>query len=171
MLQDRSSQLHIPSVVKTLLLARVLRVPRFIYAPGLGPVLNKFGKYLSKLALKGANILIVRDKESVDFLNSIGINENIKLTADPAFDLQTPFDNLKRHLVKGAIADGWMHCEIEIEFTSVGRDEVKAKIKFYSQFDHSLVRIIEVAPSIKAGDTLRLPGLIVSYKIDIFGSG
>jgi len=101
MLQDRSSQLHIPFVGKTLLLAKLLRVPRFIYAPGLGPVINHFGKFLSKLALEGSRALIVRDAGSVDFLNSIGINQQVNRNADPAFSLQTAFDNLQPSSVDG----------------------------------------------------------------------
>ena len=97
MLQDRSSQLHIPFVVKTLLLAKFFRVRRFVYAPGLGPVVNRFGKLLSKLALKDSNTLIVRDVGSVDFLKSIGINQQVNLTADPAFSLKTPADDSEHY--------------------------------------------------------------------------
>ncbi|MFH1862729.1 MAG: polysaccharide pyruvyl transferase family protein [bacterium] len=97
MLQDRSSQLYIPYVVKTLLLARLLRKPRFIYAPGLGPVWGRLGKALSKLALKGALCLLVRDTASSEFLRSLELSERAEQTADPAFSLRTPFDQNEHH--------------------------------------------------------------------------
>ena len=93
MLQDRSSQLYIPYVVKTLLLARFWGVPRFIYAPGLGPVVNQFGRFLSRLALKGCRGTVVRDAGSADFLESIGIRQGVSRTADPGFSLWTPADD------------------------------------------------------------------------------
>jgi len=96
MLQDRSSQLYIPYVVKTLLLARFLGVPRFIYAPGLGPVVNQFGRFLSRLALKGCRGTVVRDTGSADFLESIGIRQGVSQTADPGFSLRTPADDGSR---------------------------------------------------------------------------
>lgn len=87
MLQDRSSQIYIPYVTKTLLLARLLGIPRFIYAPGLGPVVNRLGKFLSKLAIGGSEIIIVRDDGSVDLLKQIGVKDRVYRTADPAFSL------------------------------------------------------------------------------------
>lgn len=92
MLQDRSSQLYIPYVVKTLLLAKFLRKPRFIYSPGLGPVVNSFGKFLSKLAIAGSQAIVVRDKGSFELLKEIGVTQHIYLNADPAFSLKTPHD-------------------------------------------------------------------------------
>ncbi len=95
MLQDRSSQVYIPYVVKTLLLAKVLKVPRFIYAPGLGPVVNKSGRTLSRWALDGAQKIVVRDEGSFQFLREIGVAEGAELTADPAFNLKTPHDEVE----------------------------------------------------------------------------
>ena len=93
MLQDRSSQLYIPCVTKNLLLAKLTGIPRFIYAPGLGPIVNRLGKFLSKLAINGSGKIIVRDEESFDLLKKIGITGEIHQTADPAFSLQTVHNN------------------------------------------------------------------------------
>ena len=95
MLQDRSSQFYIPYVTKTLLLARLTGIPRFIYAPGLGPVVNQLGKFLSKLAINGSSTIIVRDEGSVDLLNEIGVKGKISQTADPGFSLQTVHDDIQ----------------------------------------------------------------------------
>ncbi|MCX6639777.1 MAG: polysaccharide pyruvyl transferase family protein [bacterium] len=94
MLQDRSSQLYIPYVTKTLILARMLGVPRFIYAPGLGPVINKLGKSISSRAIGGAAGITVRDQGSADLLAQIGISRGVQLTADPVYSLTTPADAL-----------------------------------------------------------------------------
>ncbi len=95
MLQDRSSQLYIPYVTKTLLAAKLFGVPRFIYAPGLGPVVNRFGKLLSRQALNGSGCVLVRDAGSAKFLDSIGVRGEIHLTADPGFSLKTEYDGLQ----------------------------------------------------------------------------
>ncbi len=92
MLQDRSSRLYIPYVVRNLLLARIFGTARFVYAPGLGPVLTRMGRCLSYQALKGARIA-VRDDVSADFLDSIHLRGAYKRTADPAFTLELPAGN------------------------------------------------------------------------------
>ena len=79
----------------------------------------------------------------------------------------SPFDNTMRLLLKGALPDSWMHAEVEIEFTSINKREVKTKVKFYSLYDHSLVKVIDVNSSIMAGDALRIPGMIASYKMTL----
>jgi polysaccharide pyruvyl transferase WcaK-like protein len=63
MLQDRSSQLYIPYVTKNLVLAKYYKKPRFIYAPGLGPVESNLGKRLSRLAIDGSEEIVVRNQE------------------------------------------------------------------------------------------------------------
>lgn len=92
MLQDRSSQLYVPYVVKTLVLAKILNKKRFIYAPGLGPVVKRLGKALSRIALGGSRGVTVRDETSAEFLRSIGLNDSFTITADPAFSLKTSSD-------------------------------------------------------------------------------
>ncbi|TKJ41559.1 hypothetical protein CEE37_03060 [candidate division LCP-89 bacterium B3_LCP] len=93
MLQDRSSQLYIPCVVRNLMLAKIMRIPRFIYAPGMGPVVNHLGRSLSAAAIKGSREIVIRDDSSAGFLNSIGIQRFHK-TADPVFSLKTDADDL-----------------------------------------------------------------------------
>jgi polysaccharide pyruvyl transferase CsaB len=92
MLQDRSSQLYIPYVTKTLILAKLLAKPRFIYAPGLGPVVNRLGRLFSAKAISNAETILVRDQGSFDFLQSLDIKQDVTLTADPAYSLTTSSD-------------------------------------------------------------------------------
>jgi hypothetical protein len=80
----------------------------------------------------------------------------------------TPFENLKRLVFDGAVKDGWMHSEIEIEFIQLIGD-VKARVKFYSLYDHSLVKVLNVEANIEEGDSLKLPGAIVSYRVEVTG--
>jgi len=94
MLQDRSSRLYIPYVIKILLLAKVLGAPRFIYAPGLGPVRTRMGRMLSRWALRGADGITVRDDVSARFLESIGLAGSFTRTSDPALGLETPHDGI-----------------------------------------------------------------------------
>jgi len=94
MLQDRSSRLYIPYVVKTLLVAKALGAPRFIYAPGLGPVRTRMGRILSRWALRGSAAITVRDYVSARFLESLGLAGSFTRTADPALGLETPHDGM-----------------------------------------------------------------------------
>ncbi|MBU0518787.1 polysaccharide pyruvyl transferase family protein [bacterium] len=94
MLQDRSSQLYIPYVTKNLMLARYFKKPRFIYAPGLGPVEADFGKWLSRLAIDGSDTIVVRDVESEQLLRDCRVRSDIQVTADPVFSLTTEADDI-----------------------------------------------------------------------------
>jgi hypothetical protein len=80
----------------------------------------------------------------------------------------TPFENTKRLILEGAVQEGWMHAEVEIKFEYIDPDSVRLKVKFYSLYDHSLVKEIDVKIPAYEGDTLKLPGTIVSYKINLF---
>ena len=106
MLQDRSSRLYIPYVVRNLLLARLFGTARFVYAPGLGPVLTRMGKCLSYRALKGARITL-RDDASAKLLDSIRLGGAYKITADPAFTLETPTENSNKNHQGGEIIVGF----------------------------------------------------------------
>jgi polysaccharide pyruvyl transferase WcaK-like protein len=92
MLQDRSSQLYIPYVTKNLVLAKYYKKPRFIYAPGLGPVESNLGKRLSRLAIDGSEEIVVRNQESRQLLLDCGVKQDIQVTADPVFSLKMDGD-------------------------------------------------------------------------------
>ena len=69
-------------------LAALYERPLVIYAVGIGPVRTENGKKLIRFAADQAIILSVRDEESRNLLQSLGVNPGkIHITVDPAFGL------------------------------------------------------------------------------------
>ena len=64
-----------------------------IYAQGIGPIKSFWGKILTRMALKSADKISVRDKASQDLLNSWKIDS--ELVQDPIFSLNLPQKNQK----------------------------------------------------------------------------
>jgi polysaccharide pyruvyl transferase CsaB len=84
----------IPSLNGILILAKLLNKPIVIYAVGVGPLLTKEGKEITRQCFELADFSIVRDDESKEVLFSIGVPvEKIVVTTDPAFSL--PRDDIK----------------------------------------------------------------------------
>jgi polysaccharide pyruvyl transferase CsaB len=70
-------------------LARLCNIPTIIYGQGIGPITNAINKKLIYLAFKNVNLIIVRDSQSKEFLEKIGIlNKKIVVNADTAFLLK-----------------------------------------------------------------------------------
>ena len=64
-----------------------------IFRQGIGPIHSKFGQFLTKIALKRASKISVRDKKSQELLKSWKIDAELK--PDPIFDLDLPKKNNK----------------------------------------------------------------------------
>lgn len=60
----------------------------YIYAQGIGPINNKWGRILTGFALKRVAVVTVRDKKSQDFLSDLGVNS--VLTGDPVWGINIP---------------------------------------------------------------------------------
>jgi polysaccharide pyruvyl transferase CsaB len=56
-----------------------------IFAQGIGPVNNKFGRFLTKNTLKKCSLVTVRDEKSLFLLRGWGVK--VDLVCDPLFDL------------------------------------------------------------------------------------
>ena len=59
-----------------------------IFAQGIGPINSKFGRFLTKNALKRCTSISVRDKASQQLLENWGIKS--ELVKDPIFDIEVP---------------------------------------------------------------------------------
>lgn len=64
-----------------------------IFRQGIGPIHSKFGQFLTKIALKHASKISVRDKKSQELLKNWKIDAELK--PDPIFDLDLPKKNNK----------------------------------------------------------------------------
>jgi hypothetical protein len=75
-------------------LAALHRKPVVLYALGIGPLFTKPGKELVRLMANQASLVAVRDLESKDLLQSLGVDvDKTRLTIDPAFGLQPQTDS------------------------------------------------------------------------------
>lgn len=87
LLQDVSSTNGILYYLGLIWLARFLEKPVMIYAQGVGPVVKPRNKRLTGWILNGVNKITVRDQESKEDLLSLGVQQEITVTADPVFCL------------------------------------------------------------------------------------
>lgn len=73
-----------------------------IFAQGIGPINNPFGKFLAKNILKHCSYISVRDKNSYELLKNWGINSD--LLCDPIFSIKIP-PNIKNESVAVQLRD------------------------------------------------------------------
>ena len=84
-----------------ILLCKFLNKPIVIYAQSIGPFKTKLTKSLSKFCLNRVDLLIVRDEITKNYLQEIGVTNNIHFTADSAFLLEaTPYEKIREILIK-----------------------------------------------------------------------
>lgn len=88
LLQDVTSKKSLIYYLGIIFLAQLFRKKVLIFAQGIGPINNKFLRFLSKILLKNCKYVSVRDNKSLDLLNSWGINAD--LVCDPVFSLFLP---------------------------------------------------------------------------------
>ena len=72
------------------LLVRMTRVPAAIFGPGVGPIETFIGKKFIKMIANSAQVITVRDQQSKQMLQDIGVKKSIHVIMDPAFYL--PFN-------------------------------------------------------------------------------
>ncbi|OVE35717.1 polysaccharide pyruvyl transferase CsaB [Priestia aryabhattai] len=75
--------------VSSLLIAKSMGKKTMLYSIGVGPLSTPSSRRCAKFFLKFADVITVRDIESKELLNSIGIKKDkVIVTADPAFVLE-----------------------------------------------------------------------------------
>lgn len=85
LLQDSTSFRSLMYYVTLLFTVQAMGKPLAVYANGVGPVRSRTGRLLIQKALSSAKMITVRDQESQELLREIGLSNEVKLTADPAF--------------------------------------------------------------------------------------
>lgn len=71
-----------------IILGKLLCKPVMVYAPGVGPIRTKLGRFLTKFVVGSVDIITVRDETSKKVLMSCGIIKTpIQVTADPVLAL------------------------------------------------------------------------------------
>lgn len=132
-----------------------------IFAQGIGPIRSKFGQILTKLALKKASKISVRDEKSQELLEGWGIEA--ELVKDPAFSLEIPCKNKKGTVGIQlrdfpTLTDGFLNslaCEVREKYAD-------KKIKIISLQDSIDLEVCE-----KFADMLNLPDVEVLSGLSI----
>ncbi len=87
LLQDSTSLKSLLYYVFVILCAEFLKKDVIIFAQGIGPIKNIFGKLLTKIALKKCKYITVRDEKSLFLLRSWKLNP--ELVSDPVWNIRT----------------------------------------------------------------------------------
>lgn len=90
LLQDATSRKSIIYYLGIVALAKLLGRPVFFYAQGFGPVRTALGRLLVRLVANRADIITVRDPDSLEEMRSLGVTRPPGMvTADPVLGLET----------------------------------------------------------------------------------
>lgn len=100
LLQDVTSKKTIPYYLSIIGLAKLLRVPVFCCAQGVGPINSGINRRLVRLALNQVAAVTVRDQASAVLLTKAGVEPEIDLTADPAFMLSPVSETETNQILK-----------------------------------------------------------------------
>ncbi|OGI19219.1 MAG: polysaccharide pyruvyl transferase CsaB [Candidatus Melainabacteria bacterium RIFOXYA2_FULL_32_9] len=85
LLQDITSIKSLFYYLALIFLAELFKIKTCIYAQGIGPIKSKLGKILTGIILKKVDLITVRDQQSKEFLDKLGIKSY--LTADPVWNI------------------------------------------------------------------------------------
>ena len=94
LLQDVTSSKSLLFYLGLISIAKLFGKKVMFYCNGYGPVDKKVNQLLIKWILKKVNLITLRDEGSKKKLKELGINKNIKVTADAAFTMK-PADKKK----------------------------------------------------------------------------
>lgn len=123
LLQDATSAKTIPYYIGILKLAQWLRKPTFIYAQGIGPVGREAFYPLIRNAFKRAALITVRDIESKQLLEKMGIqSQQINVVPDPVMGIHLP---AKRQMADIHDASGLPIVGVSVRFWNEDRDDLK----------------------------------------------
>lgn len=101
LLQDVTSLRSVPYYLGLIFIAFIFNMKTIFFAQGVGPVRNKFYRFLIEKVLNRVDYLSVRDQDSKTFLENIGIKRNkINIIDDPVFGLNTFNPHLKKNKEK-----------------------------------------------------------------------
>jgi len=88
--------------IYNMLLGILLKKPVIILAQSIGPFNNFLTRFLAKFVLKRVSLITVREKITLNYLKSLGINKSINLTSDLAFLLKSKKTEKTEKLLKKA---------------------------------------------------------------------
>ena len=101
LLQDVTSRKSILYYLFIMQLAKMMRKKFFIYSQGIGPIVSEFNERLTKKVLMSASGIVVRDVQSKDLLERIGIpGGRVVVTADPVLRIKPVDKEIGRKILE-----------------------------------------------------------------------
>lgn len=154
--------------LKYLLLFKIFGSKTISYALGAIPLNNGFEKAVTRLALNLSDVITVRDYQSKEVLESLGVKRNIQVTADAAFGINIENDienenefNEELKIIGRPYAaiclKEWQHEDLH---------EVRRYVNF-DQFIESLARLCRLLIKEKELDLVFLPFQVSKNENDI----
>jgi polysaccharide pyruvyl transferase CsaB len=84
LLQDATSPRSVMYYLGIVQTAKLLGKPVIFFAQGFGPITHPFSKALVRIIVNKVDTITVRDQQSAQDMESLGVNRPIIITADPA---------------------------------------------------------------------------------------
>ncbi|AIQ55174.1 polysaccharide pyruvyl transferase CsaB [Paenibacillus sp. FSL R7-0331] len=129
LLQDVTSSKTIPYYLGIIKLAQWMGKPTFIYAQGIGPVNRKLFHPLIKSVFRKCAYVSVRDAQSRQLLQSMGLGENVQIVPDPVMGLELPDGGGQKGAAGGPAAEAAPSLKtvgISVRFWEESRQELNA---------------------------------------------
>lgn len=107
--QDVTSARSLWYYIAVVALAKLLGKPVMFYAQGVGPINLPLSKLLMRLVANRVNMISVRDRESANLLQQLGVvKPPVLITADPVFSLKPGPDDVQqvRNVLPGSPSIG-----------------------------------------------------------------
>ncbi len=116
LLQDVTSCKSILYYLAVIFLAHKCGMKTMLYANGIGPIIKKSDRKLSKLILNKVDVITLRDDKSDEELKSLGVTKpKVVITADPAFTIDVDVSLSGKYFTRMAgVPDGTRLCIVSI---------------------------------------------------------
>ncbi len=98
LLQDKTSKNGILYYLAIIFFALLMRKKIVIFSQGIGPIDHKRNRKITSFLLNKVNMIYVRDEDSLNYLQKMGLKKEINLSADPVFLLEKSSEDLRRGL-------------------------------------------------------------------------
>jgi len=114
-----------------LIAGKYLKKPVYLYSQSIGPIHGKIQEELLKVTLNKANLIELREKDSLRYLQKLGIHKPMVITADPAFLLEKEYKAL--HKTRGLKKDRGLQVGITVRKWFKSQEKLDQYIKAIAQ--------------------------------------
>lgn len=152
LLQDVTSKRSIYYYLFLIRIAHLMGNKVIMLSQGIGPILNERSKKITSKTLNKVDFITVRDKQSKEFLEQIGVTENkIYLSADPVINFRAEENIASRDKNKKKVCfslRNWKNASVSDKISQVAKKLTENNIEchfipFYYNEDLELVTQVE----------------------------